>query len=249
MKTYCRSTYFRVCVCAGGGGVWCSFGCLVVPNGSFLNVFYALNYGARLTSIYQYIPSLKPSTFPFFSVHLPCNYSTLTVRSPWAHNAFTVPSLVFSTLLFALIVQKALTVHPQSVHLALTLRSAFINQLILYLGWYVVNFFYFYLVTDKTQCKDNLRGILNESFILLSHSNHILFDVCSLFALCSAFAQSFFFISACQIPFRVRSECAHHLLSVHSPFTQCSSGKVESFRDSNNEKSRWQRQIPSCKCW
>lgn len=103
----------------GGGGQYL-YGCLVVPNGSFLNVFYALNYGARLTSIYNISETFY---FPIFL----CIYRA--VHSKCVHHALTVPSLVFSSLLFALIIQKALTVHPQSVH-----RSAFINQLILYLG-------------------------------------------------------------------------------------------------------------------
>lgn len=94
----------------------------------------------------------------------------------------------------------------QSAHCAFTkcspcgLRSLFLQcslivqsgniifkRITIHTSW---GFFYFFMITNKTQCKDNFQGTPNKYFILCSQSVHLSFTIHFAFCLRSAFAQS-----------------------------------------------------------
>lgn len=141
---------------------------------------------------------------------------------------------------FALTVHKTLNVGSPCTHRSFSVHLS-LGQ-IFYLGWTIHSctlYVIVCLITDKRQCKNNSRGTRNKTFIVRSHSVNISFTFVITvhfllaFALCLryAFDHSSPFIRAHQILFSVRSSFDQIALTVCSPFSHRSSGKVERFMD------------------
>lgn len=96
---------------------------------------------------------------------------------------------------------------------------------------------YFFLSTDKTQCKNNSRGSRNKLFILCSH---ISFTV--------------HFALSARSPFTIHKRSPNSVefaLPIHSACSHCSSGKVERFRDCSSKTNMadecYDQKLDTCK--
>lgn len=130
-----------------------------------------------------------------------CNHRALKVGSQFLHCTVTC---ALRAAPFAITVHKAPCLRPVCVHKAFSFHSLFfsvtyssVSLKYLYMAddRYILLIYYFFLITDATQCKDNSRGTPDKLVIFRSLCVHISLTVRS--------------------PLSLRGDCAPCSLTAH----------------------------------